>query len=64
MAVLTLVGLMKAKAVNVVSLEEQVARLGKVLAAASPLEARVYACAGAEPSKLNQLKCTNYYFND
>ncbi|CAL5021543.1 unnamed protein product [Urochloa decumbens] len=48
MAVLALVGLGEAEAAEVVGREERVARLGKVLAAGGPLEARVNAGAVVE----------------
>ncbi|PUZ76022.1 hypothetical protein GQ55_1G257900 [Panicum hallii var. hallii] len=48
MSVLALVGLGEAEAVEVVGREERVARLGKVLAAGGPLEARVNAGAVVE----------------
>ncbi|KAF8693380.1 hypothetical protein HU200_038770 [Digitaria exilis] len=48
MAVLALVGLGEAEAAEVVGREERVARLGKVLAAGGPVEARVNAGAVAE----------------
>ncbi|KAG2651490.1 U-box domain-containing protein 26-like [Panicum virgatum] len=48
MAVLALVGLGEAEAAEVVAREERVARLGKVLAAAGPLEASVNAGAVVE----------------
>ena len=48
MAVLALVGLGEAEAAEVVAREDRVARLGKLLAAAGPLEARVNAGAVVE----------------
>ncbi|CAL4968910.1 unnamed protein product [Urochloa decumbens] len=48
MAVLALVGLGEAEAAEVVGREERVARLGKILAAGGPLEARVNAGAVVE----------------